>query len=85
MDERDDSAGRAGQNAKNVKNTNAVKQPLKNGDPSAYKTVTTQDFKTHFSRYVREMAEGRYPGVKVTSYGRMVGVFVSAHPFWRTE
>lgn len=69
MDERDDDPARR-------------TRELKAKTPSHYKSVTTHDFKTHFSRYVREMGEGAYPGVKVTSYGRLVGIFVSAHPYW---
>jgi hypothetical protein len=42
---------------------------------SAYKTVTTQYFKTHFASILRDMEEGKYDGTVVTSHGRNVGVF----------
>jgi hypothetical protein len=44
---------------------------------SVYKTYTTQYFKTHFARILREMDEGHYDGAIITSHGRRVGVFFS--------
>lgn len=41
-----------------------------------YLTVSTYDFKRHFSKYLREMNKGEYDGAVVTSYGRTVGVFL---------
>jgi antitoxin (DNA-binding transcriptional repressor) of toxin-antitoxin stability system len=42
----------------------------------SYRTATTHQFKTHFSKFLREMNDGEYNGVVVTSYGRNVGVFL---------
>jgi len=49
-----------------------------NGAASAdkFRYVSTHDFKTNFSKYLREMQMGKYKGVVVTSYGRPVGAFV---------
>ncbi len=41
----------------------------------AYKTFTTQYFKTHFAQILRAMDDGEYDGAVITSHGRKVGVF----------
>jgi hypothetical protein len=41
-----------------------------------YLTVSTYDFKKDFSKLLREMNRGEYDGAVVTSYGRMVGIFL---------
>jgi antitoxin (DNA-binding transcriptional repressor) of toxin-antitoxin stability system len=44
----------------------------------SYREVSTYDFKKDFSKLLRQMNNGDYEGVAVTSYGRVVGVFLPA-------
>lgn len=44
---------------------------------SRYRTYTSQEFRTHFARIMREMERGDYDGVFVKSYKRVIGV---VHP-----
>ena len=44
-----------------------------------YKYFTTHQFKTHFSRLLRQMTRGDFDAAVITSYGRDVGVFFP-HP-----
>ncbi len=42
-----------------------------------YKYTTVHDFKTHFSRYAREVEQGRYRAVVVKRGRHPVGMFIS--------
>lgn len=42
-----------------------------------YVSVTTQYFKTHFAKLVRDaMSDPECEGIKVTSHGRLLGIFL---------
>ena len=41
-----------------------------------YITVSTQYFKTHFAKLVRDIQMGDEDGIKVKSHGRLLGIFV---------
>ena len=46
-------------------------------DNAKYISVTTQEFKTHFARLVREVQmDADKDGIKITNHGRLLGIFV---------
>lgn len=42
-----------------------------------YLKVTSHDFKTHFSRYIRLLDSGAYAGIIVKQYKRPVAIILS--------
>jgi hypothetical protein len=46
---------------------------------TVYQTFSTQYFKTHFAKLLRDMDRGEFDAAVITSNGRNVGVFMH-HP-----
>lgn len=48
-------------------------------DKTVYKTFSTQYFKTHFAKLLRDLDRGAFDAAVITSNGRNVGIFLP-HP-----